>query len=94
MIFLMVKADGQGFLLNVVARLRTGATVAGTVSELNVINERVHEGLPATLKWLLGGYDGAKGQAQALLLLHDDAIGKCASGRRWVLFWSNGLRAR
>ncbi len=59
--------------LNVVARLRTSATVAGTVNELNAINERVLEGLPGNLKRLLGDMTG-QGHAQ-VFLLHDHEIG-------------------
>ena len=54
--------------LSVVARLRAGATVAATVSELNAINKRVLENLPGHMKGL--------GDAQAqVFLLHDHEIG-------------------
>jgi len=54
--------------LGVVARLRPGATVAGTVTELNAINKRVLDNLPAHLRGL--------GEAQAqVFLLHDHEIG-------------------
>jgi predicted permease len=59
--------------LNVVARLRTSATVAGAVNELNAINERVLESLPGNLKRLLGDMTG-QGHAQ-VFLLHDHEIG-------------------
>jgi predicted permease len=54
--------------LSVVARLRPGATVAGTVTELNAINKRVAEGLPARIKQL------GEGKAQ-VFPLHDHEIG-------------------
>jgi putative ABC transport system permease protein len=49
--------------------LRPGATIAGTVNELNAINKRVLEGLPGNLKRLLG-----EAQAQ-VFLLHDHEVG-------------------
>ena len=55
--------------LSVVARLRPGATIAGTVSELDAINKRVIEKLPGNLKQLLG-----EAHAQ-VFLLHDHEIG-------------------
>jgi putative ABC transport system permease protein len=55
--------------LSVVARLRPGATIAGTVSELNAINKRVLEKVPGNLKRLLG-----EAHAQ-VFLLHDHEIG-------------------
>ncbi len=55
--------------LSVVARLRPGATLAGTVSELDAINKRVLEKLPGNLKRLLG-----EAHAQ-VFLLHDHEIG-------------------
>jgi putative ABC transport system permease protein len=54
--------------LSVVARLRPGVTVAGTATELNAINQRVLETVPADLKRL------AEGQAQ-VFPLHDHEIG-------------------
>jgi putative ABC transport system permease protein len=54
--------------LSVVARLRPGATVAGTATELNAINKRVLENLPGHIKGL------GDGQAQ-VFLLHDHEIG-------------------
>jgi len=54
--------------LSVVARLRPGATIAGTLSELDAINKRVLEGLPAHIKGL--------GQSQTQVFpLHDHEIG-------------------
>jgi putative ABC transport system permease protein len=54
--------------LSVVARLRPGATIAGTSSELDAINKRVLENLPAHIKGL--------GEAQAQIFpLHDHEIG-------------------
>jgi len=67
------KMMGRIEPLSVVARLRPGATLAGTVSELNAINKRVAEGLPANLRRLLGDMTG-QGQAQ-VFLLHDHEIG-------------------
>ena len=67
------KLMGQIEPLNIVARLRPGATVAGTVTELNAINGRVLESLPANLKRLLGDMTG-QGHAQ-VFLLHDHEIG-------------------
>jgi putative ABC transport system permease protein len=55
--------------LSVVARLQAGATIVGTVSELNAINKRVLEGLPSNLKRLLG-----EAQSQ-VFLLHDHEVG-------------------
>jgi predicted permease len=55
--------------LSVVARLRAGATLAATVTELNAINGRVIESLPGNLKRLLG-----EAQAQ-VFLLHDHEVG-------------------
>jgi predicted permease len=54
--------------LSVVARLRAGATVESAVSELDAINKRVLENLPAHIKGL------GDGQAQ-VFLLHDHEIG-------------------
>jgi len=55
--------------LSVVARLQAGATIVGTVSELNAINKRVLEDLPSNLKRLLG-----EAQSQ-VFLLHDHEVG-------------------
>jgi putative ABC transport system permease protein len=55
--------------LSVVARLRPGATITGTASELEAINKRVLERLPGNLKRLLG-----EAHAQ-VFLLHDHEIG-------------------
>jgi putative ABC transport system permease protein len=55
--------------LSIVARLRPGATTAGTVNELNAINKRVLAGLPGNLKRLLGD---ARAQ---VFPLHDHEVG-------------------
>ncbi|HEY1472387.1 MAG TPA: ABC transporter permease [Candidatus Acidoferrum sp.] len=55
--------------LSVVARLRPGATVAATTTELNAINNRVLTSLPGNTKRLLGD-----AHAQ-VFLLHDHEIG-------------------
>jgi putative ABC transport system permease protein len=54
--------------LSVVARLRPGATLTGTLAELDAINQRVLEKLPGNLKPL------GEGQAQ-VFPLHDHEIG-------------------
>jgi putative ABC transport system permease protein len=54
--------------LSVVARLRPGATIAGTISELDAISKRVLENLPAKIKGL--------GEAQTQVFpLHDHEVG-------------------
>jgi predicted permease len=59
--------------MEVVARLRPGATPARVATDLNTINERVIGGLPANLKRLLGDRMGEK-QAR-VFPLHDHEVG-------------------
>jgi putative ABC transport system permease protein len=56
-------------MLSVVARLRPGATLTATVTELNAINDRVLTSIPGNLKRLLGD-----AHAQ-VFLLHDHEVG-------------------
>jgi predicted permease len=55
--------------LDVLARLRSGSSVAGTVAQLNTINERVFGSLPVEMARLLG-----EGQAR-VVMLHDHEVG-------------------
>ncbi|HLZ51528.1 MAG TPA: ABC transporter permease [Candidatus Acidoferrum sp.] len=66
------KMMGRVMPLNIVARLRKGATIASAKSELNTIDKRVAEGLPANLRRLLGDMTG-QGHAQ-VFLLHDHEV--------------------
>jgi predicted permease len=63
------KVRGRIQPLSVVARLRPGASLAATVSELDAINKRVIDSLPGNMKRLLG-----EGQAQ-VFPLHDHEVG-------------------